>query len=97
MTEPDQKGTDVAEKPENVRKIIDSIVASAGADEEFAQRLRANPIETLKAAGIPPQDAATLLDFFAEPSEEVDGYMFDTLGHCSPSTHRCDDTTVPPE
>ncbi len=72
--------------PEDVRKIIDGIVESASADEEFAQRLRENPLETLVAAGITPQDAATLLDAFADPDEEVGGYMFDGLGFCRPAT-----------
>lgn len=76
----------MADTPEDVRKIIDGIVASASADEEFAQRLRENPLETLQAAGISPQDAATLLDAFSEPDEEVGGYIFDGMGFCRPAT-----------
>lgn len=79
----------MSQSPDDLRQIIDGIVASASADEEFAQRLRANPLETLRAAGIAPQDAATLLDAFADENVEVGGYMFDTLGFCRPLTEWC--------
>ncbi len=79
----------MADSPEDLRQIIDGIVESASADESFAQRLRANPLETLKAAGISPKDAATLLDAFGDEDVEVGGYMFDTLGFCRPLTEWC--------
>lgn len=79
----------MSQSPDDLRQIIDGIVASASADEAFAQRLRANPRETLEAAGISPKDAATLLDAFGDEVGEVGGYLFDTLGFCRPLTEWC--------
>lgn len=76
----------MADCPEDVRKIIDGIVESASAGASFAQRLGANPLETLTAAGITPKDAATLLDAFADGDAEVAGSMLAPSDSCRPLT-----------
>lgn len=61
--------------PDDVRAAVRALTQRAGQDAAFGQQLRADPIGTLTAAGIPPALAQEILN--AEPTpDEVQGYRY---------------------
>lgn len=79
---------------EDIRAMVAGVVARAENDTEFAQRLRADPLATLAAAGIPAVDAETIRDGFAAAAGEVEGFGVRPMPWCHDTYKDWDPTGI---